>query len=181
MLDASDYLASANGFLPVPISTFTPSQGLAAKLEYQNYDDNWGSDFDYDHYSGELFKFIPFGDYSSLGLRLEGEAVSGEVPFFGYPFVDLRGIPAMRYQGQDVVIGEAEYLWGVTPRWSVVFFGGAGYTSAIKDLEGKSNTVAAGGLGFRYRMARKLGFQAGVDVARGPEDTSVYLTIGNAW
>lgn len=162
-------------------STFTPTQGLSGKLEYQNYDDNWGSDFDYDQYSGELFKFIPFGDYSSLGLRLEGEAVSGDVPFFGFPFVDLRGIPAMRYQGQDVVTGEAEYLWGVTPRWSVVFFGGAGYTSAIKDFEGKSNIVAAGGLGFRYRLARKLGFQAGIDVARGPEDTSVYLTIGNAW
>jgi len=162
-------------------STFTPTQGLSGKLEYQNYDENWGSNFDYDHYSGELFKFIPFGDYSSLGLRLEGEAVSGEVPFFGFPFVDLRGIPAMRYQGQDVVTGEVEYLWGVTPRWSVVFFGGVGYTSAIKDFEGKSNTVAAGGLGFRYRLARKLGFQAGVDVARGPEDTSVYLTIGNAW
>jgi hypothetical protein len=24
-------------------STFTPTQGLAAKLEYQNYDDTWGS------------------------------------------------------------------------------------------------------------------------------------------
>jgi len=162
-------------------STFTPSKGLAAKLEYQNYDDTWGSDFDYDHYSGELFKYIPFGDYSSLGLRLEAEKVSGDVPFFGYPFVDLRGIPAMRYQGQDVVIGEAEYLWGITPRWSVVFFGGVGHTTAIKDLEGESRTVAAGGLGFRYRLARKLGLQSGIDIARGPEDTSIYLTVGSAW
>ena len=42
-------------------------------------------------------------------------------------------------------------------------------------------TVAAGGVGFRYRLARKMGMQAGVDVARGPEDTAFYLTIGNAW
>ena len=98
-------------------STFTPTKGLSGKLEFQNYDEVWGSDFNYDHLSGELFKYTPFGDYSSLGLRLEGETVNGEVPFFAYPFVDLRGIPALRYQGQDVVTGEAEYLWGVTPRW----------------------------------------------------------------
>jgi hypothetical protein len=38
-----------------------------------------------------------FGKYLSLGLRLEGEVFDGKVPFFGYPFVNLRGIPAMRY------------------------------------------------------------------------------------
>jgi hypothetical protein len=162
-------------------STFTPTDGLSGKLEYQNFDDSWGSDFNYDHFKGELYKFKPFGDYSSLGLRLEAETVNGEVPFFGYPFVDLRGIPMMRYQGQDAVVGEAEYLWGFTPRWSLALFGGVGQTTAIKDLDGESRTVAAGGVGFRYRLARKLPLQAGIDIARGPEDTSFYITVGNAW
>ena len=162
-------------------STFTPTKGLAGKFEYQNFDDGWGSDFSYDQFNGELFKYTPFGDYSSLGLRLEANTVSGEVPFFAYPSVNLRGIPALRYQGQDVVTGEAEFLWGFTPRWSVVFFGGVGHTTAIKDLDGQSQTMAAGGLGFRYRLARKMGLQAGIDVARGPEETSVYLTVGSAW
>ena len=27
----------------------------------------------------------------------------------------------------------------------------------------------------------KLGMQVGMDVARGPEDTSIYLTVGSAW
>lgn len=162
-------------------STFTPTNGLSAKLEFQNFDERWGSDFNYDSVSGEVLKYIPFGDYSSMGLRLEGQTVNGDVPFFGYPFVDLRGIPAMRYQGQDVVVGEVEYLWGVTPRWTVVFFGGLGHTTPIADLDGESNTVAAGGMGFRYRLARKLGLQSGIDIARGPEDTSFYITVGSAW
>jgi len=162
-------------------TTFTPTDGLSGKLEYQNFDDSWGSDFEYDHYKGQLFKYTPFGDYSSLGLRLEAETVSGDVPFFGYPFVDLRGIPAMRYQGQEAFVGEAEYLWGFTPRWSLVLFGGVGYTTAIKDLDGESRTVAAGGLGIRYRLARKLPLQGGFDIARGPEDTAFYITVGSAW
>ncbi len=87
----------------------------------------------------------------------------------------------MRYQGQDMVLGEAEYLWGFTPRWSLVLFGGVGHTTPIDDLDGESRTVAAGGVGFRYRLARKLPLQAGIDIARGPEDTSFYVTVGSAW
>ena len=105
-------------------TTFTPTQGLRALLEYRNYGDTWGSDFDYDHYLGSIFHYTPFGDYSSLGLRLEGESVDGDVPFFGYPYINLRGMPALRYQGESTITAEAEYLWGVTPRWTLVFFGG---------------------------------------------------------
>ena len=160
---------------------FTPSSGLSAKFEYRNFDDNWGSDYSYDSYSGSLFHYTPFGDYSSLGLRLDAQTVSGDSPFFAYPFVDLRGIPAMRYQGENVLVGEAEYLWGVTPRWTVVFFGGVGRASSIQRFKETGKTVGAGGLGFRYRLARKFGLQSGIDIARGPEDTSIYLTVGSAW
>ena len=160
---------------------FTPTSGFSAKLEYKNFDDTWGSDYNYDTYRGSLFHYTPFGAYSSLGLRLEAQTISGDSPFFAYPFVDLRGIPALRYQGESVLVGEAEYLWGVTPRWSIVFFGGVGQTSSIDKFKEAGRTVEAGGLGFRYRLARKFGLQAGFDIARGPEDTSIYLTVGSAW
>jgi hypothetical protein len=163
-------------------TTYTPTDGLKGILEFRNYDKRWGSDFNYDHISGSLQHFTPFGEYSSLGLRLDGEVVSGDdVPFFGYPFVNLRGIPAMRYQGEDVLTAEVEYLWGVTPRWTIAIFAGAGKTTTVDAFSTEGDTVAAGGLGFRYRIARKLGMQLGMDVARGPEDTSIYLTVGSAW
>jgi len=87
----------------------------------------------------------------------------------------------MRYQGQEVITGEAEYLWGITPRWTLVFFGGVAKTTSISTFDGAGQTVAAGGLGFRYRLARKLKLQSGLDIARGPEDTSIYITVGSAW
>lgn len=162
-------------------SVFTPSNGFKGILEYRNYDKKWGSDFNYDHIAASLQHFTPFGDHSSLGVRLDGETVSGNVPFFGFPFVNLRGIPALRYQGEDVVTLEVEYLWGFTPRWSMALFAGAGRTTSISDFNSESENVAAGGAGVRYRIARKLGMQVGVDVARGPEETAFYLTIGSAW
>ncbi len=162
-------------------STFTPTKGLKGILEFRNYDKRWGSDFNYDHVAGSVHHFTRFGDYSSLGLRLDGEMVSGDVPFFGYPFVNLRGIPAMRYQGEEVLTAEVEYLWGITPRWTVAIFAGGAKTTSVNAFSAGEETVAAGGVGFRYRIARKLGMQMGLDVARGPEDTSIYLTMGSAW
>lgn len=162
-------------------TTFTPTKGLKGILEFRNYNKRWGSDFNYDHVAGSLQHFTPFGDYSSLGLRLDGETVSGDAPFFGYPFVNLRGIPAMRYQGEEVLTAEIEYLWGITPRWTIAIFAGGGKTTTVDAFSSEGETVAAGGLGFRYRIARKLGMQMGLDVARGPEDTSIYLTMGSAW
>jgi hypothetical protein len=162
-------------------TTFTPSKGVRANLKFRNFNKIWGGDFDYNHLAGSVNHYTPFGKYSSLGLRLEGDVVLGDAPFFAYPYVNLRGIPAMRYQGEEVVTVEAEYLWGLTPRFSLVFFGGVGNTSTISEIKVPGDTVAAGGLGFRYRLARKLGFQVGMDIARGPEETAYYLTMGSAW
>ena len=41
--------------------------------------------------------------------------------------------------------------------------------------------MGAGGVGFRYLVARKLGLYAGFDIARGPEEGAFYLTAGSAW
>lgn len=45
----------------------------------------------------------------------------------------------------------------------------------------EAESVAAGGVGFRYLIARKLGLYSGIDVARGPETTAIYLQVGSAW
>jgi len=160
---------------------FTPSRGTEAKLEWRDYGDTWGGDFDYRVLAGELRKYIPFGEYSHLGVRLDGEFLDGDAPFFSYPYIKLRGIPALRYEGEAVVTAELEYLWGITPRWSLVAFVGAGHARGAARDSAKEVTEFAGGAGFRYRLARLLGLQAGLDVAVGPEDTAFYLIVGKAW
>ena len=46
---------------------------------------------------------------------------------------------------------------------------------------GDESTKFAGGGGFRYLIARRLGLRVGLDIAVGPEDTVVYIGIGSAW
>jgi hypothetical protein len=160
-------------------STFTPTRGTRVQFGTRFYGDWAGGDDDYTSYRLHANQHFALGRYSSVGVRLLAETIGGRAPFYAYPFVQLRGVPAMRYQGQWAWSGEAEVLWGVTPRWTLVGFGGLGYVTA--EVGSNDETVPAGGTGFRYRLARLFDLQGGVDFAWGPEDFAFYITVGNAW
>jgi hypothetical protein len=36
-------------------------------------------------------------------------------------------------------------------------------------------------VGFRYQIAERLGMWVGLDYAKGPEDGTWYIQVGNAW
>jgi len=62
----------------------------------------------------------------------------------------------------------------------VVGFAGAGkaYNGGIKE---NSDIVYSKDIGFRYLMAAKLGLQMGVDIAKGDDDTAIYIQFGSSW
>jgi hypothetical protein len=159
---------------------FTPSSGMDAEIKLGNFGSTWGGDDDFNEYSAYLKNYSSLGGSWILGLRLDGKAVDGNAPFYEYPFVEMRGIKVMRYQGEKVVLGEVELRWMFHPRWALVgFAGGARTWSGERDAG--SERIYSRGLGFRYLVARKLGLQVGLDIARGPEDTAFYIQVGSAW
>ncbi|MBT8439403.1 MAG: BamA/TamA family outer membrane protein [Gammaproteobacteria bacterium] len=160
---------------------FTPNNGLSAGLKASFYREAFGSDNEFERYKAYAKYFTTLADTLVLGLRGEVETLNGDAAFYEYPFISLRGIPVMRYQGETVTVGEAEFRWNFQPRWSVVLFGGVGRAQSIDSLVAEDDTVYTKGLGFRYFIARRFGAHAGVDVAKGPEDTAFYLTFGQAW
>ena len=179
---------------------FTPSKGTFAKIALRRFDERFGGHENYWHTDTKLFHFTPLLDTLVLGLRAEGEFVhasSGDsIPYVAKPFIDMRGITAMRYQGEKVLLGEAQLRWEFIPRWDLVFFGGVGKAYGGEDYrfipgEGLvSDTIsfseadahAAGGVGFRYELARKYGLWAGMDFATNEDrEFSFYITVGSAW
>jgi hypothetical protein len=72
-------------------------------------------------------------------------AARGDVPFYQLPYIELRGIPALRYQGDETAVIEAELRWNATPRWAIVAFAGTGHAE---------ESASAWGAGFRYLVAR---------------------------
>lgn len=162
---------------------FTPTDGISSSIEATLFREAVGSDTDFDKYKAKIYYFTPMTENFVLGLRGDVETIngdSGDIPFYMYPFVNLRGIPVMRYQGETVGVAEAELGWNFTSRWTVLGFGGAGRTTGVIDND-EITTVYSKGLGIRYFVARRFGAHVGFDIAKGPEDTAFYIQFGHAW
>ena len=160
---------------------FTPSRGVLAALETVFYRDDLGGDRNFETYRGHAFAYWPFSDAWVLGGRLDGRAARGDAPFYHFPYIEMRGIPAGRHQDENVAVVETELRWNFTPRWALVGFVGAGRAwGIVADFEEAEDEVSKG-IGVRYRLAKQLGLYAGIDVAWGPEQEVFYLQIGSAW
>lgn len=159
---------------------FTPSRGVRFYGEALRFLPSLGSDHSFDRWRLALQGFHPLGGRFVLGLRADAQGTSGEPPFYARPFIELRGIPAMRYQGDRVAVLEAEGRFDLDGRWSLVGFAGAGRAAASGGLADAPTRSAFGG-GVRYFIARALGLHVGMDVARGPEKSAVYLIVGSMW
>ena len=159
----------------------SPSDGQLAKLHTMFYNEAFGGDYDYTKIKASSFSYWPILNDVVLGVRLEGDFIGDGAPFYDVPYIDMRGIPALRYQGENVIVTELEARWDITYRWSLVGFGGSGWTAENISDFGEESAKFAGGGGFRYLVARRLGLRVGLDIAVGPEDTVVYMGIGSAW
>jgi hypothetical protein len=163
-------------------NALTPTQGINAVLKFDVYSDAYGSDRDFTEGQLYIHAFQQLGDTWSLGAKLGLDAVSDDAPFFMAPGVDLRGVQYGRYQGDTALSIEGEVRDQFTARWAGMVFGGYGQTFVHDSrLYEPEDGIWAYGAGIRYRIARKLGIDFGLDVAHGPEDTVFYIQFGHAW
>ncbi|MCU7960185.1 MAG: BamA/TamA family outer membrane protein [gamma proteobacterium symbiont of Bathyaustriella thionipta] len=159
---------------------FTPTSGTDMEIKAGLYDKTWGGDDDFKKFTAYLKHYQPITKKWVLGVRADVRAINGDAPFYEYPFIEMRGIKMLRYQGEKTALGEMELRWSVTPRWVLVGFAGAGKAFA-KNSNNDSDVIYSKGLGIRYLIASRLGLQTGIDVAKGPEDTAIYFQVGSSW
>ncbi len=161
-------------------NSLTPNKGIKTLLEIGAYAEALGGDNNYGNLDSKTYFYTPISDKVFSGYRLQVASKWGDVPFYELPFISLRGIPALRYQNNNVYTVETEWRWNFLKRWSVVGFVGAG--EALKDYGDIFQDIkVAGGTGFRYFLAKQYGLHAGVDIARGPEIWAWNITIGSNW
>lgn len=160
---------------------FTPKRGTYVEALAGLFSEALGGDDEFQRAQIIAMHFVPLSEKVFLGLRGQVAASFGDEPFYLRPFIGLRGVPVMRYQGEEMAQVEAELRWQFWERFSVVGFVGTGV--AWNDFESfeSSQSVVTGGTGFRYELARKYGLHAGVDIAFGPDNTAVYIQVGSAW
>jgi hypothetical protein len=180
-LDQSDSGVGAIAEYETLDNFFTPRKGMKARLLGKLFSESLGGDNDRETLDLEAFGYIPVHPRVTLGLRGDLALSDGDTPFYLLPYVKMRGLPALKYSAKHVASGELEARWNVHGRWSLVGFGGFGFAGdSMSDLT-DSDAIGTAGAGFRYLLAERLGIHAGIDVARGPDDTAFYIVMGNAW
>ena len=161
--------------------TIFPSDGQLLDITLSRNDDAFGGDYEYTTLKAKFHSFHPFADRWVLGWRVDYSIVDGAPPFYAVPWITLRGIPALRYQGDEVLVGEVEGRYQFNDRWAAVAFGGRGYTSSdffgIED----GDDIYAFGAGGRFLLLQEHNAWVGIDIARGPEDTYYYIQVGHPW
>ena len=162
-------------------NTMNPTEGQLAELVLWRYDEFLGGDFDYWSWKARALSFFPLSGRLTLGLRLDLSGVDGTPPFFAFPFVKLRGIPALRYQDKVAGAAEVEGRYLLAPRWEVSAFAGLGYTSDRISLFENPDSIYNFGVGGRYKVFDAHNVWMGIDIARGPEDWNWYIQVGHPW
>jgi hypothetical protein len=160
---------------------FSPNKGMKLHFDAIVSDKFLGSDYDFwqlDYYG---YGYQKLGNKIVSGLRIDGQQAFGDPPFFVLPYISMRGIPAVRYQGKTALLSEGEVRWDFYRRWSMVAFGGAGKAFNEWTDWKTEDWVGSYGSGFRYLLARKFRLRVGIDVAKGPETWAWYIIFGSSW
>jgi hypothetical protein len=159
----------------------TPNKGLRWRTSVGWSDDGFGSDYNYVNLGSYVNYYYPVLKNLIGGFRWEMQEVFNDPPFYLLPYIDLRGIPVARYQGNIFSLAETEWRWDFVRRWSVVGFVGTGKAFDDWSAFGEADWETSGGAGFRYLIARKFKLRCGVDIARGPEQWAYYIVFGSSW
>lgn len=162
-------------------NVFTPDYGLRWNTLITNSAPWLGSDFEYSAVNTALISYVPVTPKLIFGFRGEYQYLWGDAPFYLLPYIDMRGIPAMRFQGNTIALGETEWRWDFSYRFSGVAFGGAAKAIESKKTWSETSWQPSGGLGFRYLLARELKIRAGVDVAHSRDQWAYYVVLGTNW
>lgn len=160
---------------------FTPDKGVRLETDFFWSDNVIGSNYNSWRINYSGIGYLPVSRRFVGGLRLEGQQSFGSPPFYLLPSVDLRGVPAARYQANATLLSELETRWDFYRRWSLVFYGGTGTAFDSWSDMFKNSLVYSYGTGFRYLLARKFKLRMGADIARGPETWAYYIVFGSSW
>jgi hypothetical protein len=160
---------------------FTPDKGIKFHLDALRSDNIFGSDFDFWKLSYYGYGYLPLAPGLTGGLRIDGAQSTGDIPFYLEPYINMRGVPAMRYQGKATILSEGELRWDFLRRWSAITFSGVGKAFDYWADFGSANWVVSYGAGFRYLMARKFKLRMGIDLAHGADGFAYYIIFGSNW
>ena len=179
--DLRDIGLAASAIYDTRDDTMMPGSGILLDYTMWYHNEAIGGDFNFSTYRLKVHWFRPLHERFVLGLRGDVWTSGGSPPFYAEPFVSIRGIPALRYQGERVGVFEMEGRFTISPRWAAVVFGGVGTTRTGERGVDTEDDINAYGGGIRFQALKQQNVWLGIDVAQGPEEVNWYFQMGHAW
>ena len=107
----------------------SPTSGMFLSGRAQIYDDKVGGDYNFINYKMTNLFYNQLNETMNVDFSLVGETVTAnrrEISPYLYPFISMRGLPMMKYQGGSVLTLQTEFSYNFTSRWEGTLFGGVG-------------------------------------------------------
>lgn len=176
---------TSSGLGPVAVfdtrdNDMSPSSGILAEIRGNYAGHSLGSDFDYYTYSVAANYYHRAGP-GVLALRVYACETSDKTPLFDLCLYgsgsDLRGYQAGRYRDHSMAAAQAEYRFPLGGRFGAVVFGGTGKVAPSFGEIGGQPDLPSVGAGVRWLASPKARVNLSIDVAKGRDDTSVYVYV----
>jgi hypothetical protein len=160
-------------------NTMSPKKGLYSGFEL-SYNATWlGASQNFLQLDLFFYGYVPLTKWLYSIYHFDAQFTGGDVPFYMRPFVELRGAPIMRYQGNQTMLGEVQFRGYFTKSLALVAFTGAGKAYDSFSEFGTSQWIVNYGTGFRWEMEKAFGIRIGADFAwTNNNDFGWYIVIG---
>jgi hypothetical protein len=161
---------------------FTPTKGINAGLGF-TYNATWlGADQDFYALNPYFLGYQPISKKVLSAWRFDASFMFGDPPLYALPYIQLRGVSAMRYQSDNTMLVETEWRFVVYKRWSVDVFTGTGKAFTAFSNFSNATWVYNYGFGFKYELAKQYGMHIGIDFAwSNNREFAFYIIVGTAW
>jgi hypothetical protein len=150
--------------------TISPVKGYYTGFVFRRIADWLGSTRNYSQ--GDIFAYAYYRLSSNMYtiLHFDHQFTGDNAPFYTKPYIGLRGIPAMRYQGNHVTTAEIQWRVDVIKNFSLVAFTGVGEAYNEFNQFESSKLVYNYGTGIRYTLKKVDNLRVGVDFGWGSDN-----------
>jgi outer membrane protein assembly factor BamA len=160
---------------------FAPYTGQYFQASGMLFPDGLANDLDYRIYKGFYSQYWRVRDTTVLAANASTGYADGQVPFYRLSKLNIRGVSGDTYWDKFLLQGQAEVRQHIHGNWSAAMFAGyGGVGPSLKDLD-RDDMIFAGGAGIRYMVAPEQRVALRLDVAKGQDQTMVYISVGEAF
>ncbi|MCP4726699.1 MAG: BamA/TamA family outer membrane protein [bacterium] len=164
---------------------FSASRGNYYSLNFNIFDNAFGSDFNFTTVTMDLRQYFSIFDNQVLALQGYMRALSGTPPFQMLSLLGgesyLRGYYLGRYREKNMITCQMEYRTADWKNIGMVAFAGLGNVGKkFSDIE-FNDLKHSVGFGFRYTVSKKERVKIRMDFGFGKNSSGMYITLNEAF